>query len=79
MHFSFSNLNADYSDAQNHRFIKWSICNGLGYKSFKSASVTLSGIETVQMIKKNQLTSWLNSVQFILVNSMIVKNDVMTF
>ena len=40
---------------QDHRFIKWRICNGLGYKSFKSASVTLSGIETVRMIKKNQL------------------------
>ena len=44
---------------QDHRFIKWRICNGLcnglGYKSFRSASVTLSGIETVRMIKKNQL------------------------
>ena len=40
---------------QDHRFIKWRICNGLGYKSFKSASVTLSGIETVRMIKRNQL------------------------
>ena len=40
---------------QDHRFIKWRISNGLGYKSFKSASVTLSGIETVRMIKKNQL------------------------
>ena len=40
---------------QDHRFIKWRISNGLGYKSFKSASVNLSGIETVRMIKKNQL------------------------
>ena len=40
---------------QDHRFIKWRISNGLGYKSFKSASVTLVGIETVRMIKKNQL------------------------
>ena len=40
---------------QDHRFIKWRISNGLGYKSFKSASVTLSGIETVRMIKKNLL------------------------
>lgn len=38
-----------------HRFIKWRISNGLGYRSIKSANVTLSGIETVQMIKKNQL------------------------
>ena len=42
---------------QDHRFIKWRISNGLGYKSFKSASVTLSGIETVRMIKKNQLAN----------------------
>ena len=40
---------------QDHRFKKWRISNGLGYKSFKFASVTLSGIETVRMIKKNQL------------------------
>jgi len=40
---------------QDHRFIKWRVSNGLGYKSFKSASVTLAGIETVRMIKKNQL------------------------
>lgn len=37
---------------QDHRFIKWRICGGLGYKSFKSASVTLSGVETVRMIKR---------------------------
>ena len=42
---------------QDHRFIKWRISNGLGYKSFKSASVTISGIETVRMIKKNQLAN----------------------
>jgi len=30
-----------------HRFIKWRITNGVGYKSFKSASVTISGTETV--------------------------------
>ena len=42
---------------QDHRFIKWRITNGLGYKSFKSASVTLAGIETVRMIKKNQLAN----------------------
>lgn len=40
---------------QDHRFIKWRITNGLGFKSFESARVTLSGIETVRMIKKNQL------------------------
>jgi len=42
---------------QDHRFIKWRITNGLGFKSFKSASVTLSGIETVRMITKNQLAN----------------------
>jgi len=42
---------------QDHRFIKWRITNGLGYKSFRSASVTLSGKKTVRMIKKNQLAN----------------------
>jgi putative transposase len=42
---------------QDHRFIKWRISNGQGYKSFKSARVTLSGIETGRMIKKNQLAN----------------------
>ena len=42
---------------QDHRFIKWRISNGLDYKSFKSASVTLSGTETVRMITKNQLAN----------------------
>ena len=45
----------NYKIEQDHCFITWRITNGLGYKSFKSASVTLSGIETVRMIKKNQL------------------------
>jgi putative transposase len=40
---------------QDHRFIKWRLSNMPGFKSFKSACVTLSGIETVRMIKKNQL------------------------
>ena len=40
---------------QDHRFIKWRVSNMLGFKSFKSASITLSGIEIIQMIKKNQL------------------------
>ncbi|MDB9931333.1 DDE-type integrase/transposase/recombinase [Flavobacteriales bacterium] len=40
---------------QVHRFIKLanSIC--LGFKGFESAGRTLSGIEIVRMIKKNQL------------------------
>jgi len=42
---------------QDHRFVKWRIQNMLGFKSFESAQITLAGIETVRMIKKNQLTN----------------------
>ena len=41
---------------QDHRFIKWRIQQGLGFKEFESARRTLSGIEIVRMIKKNQLS-----------------------
>jgi putative transposase len=41
---------------QDHRFIKWRIQNTLGFKSFESASRTLTGIEIVRMIKKQQVT-----------------------
>ncbi len=40
---------------QDHRFIKWRIHQGLGFKEFESAKRTISGIEIVHMIKKNQL------------------------
>ena len=40
---------------QDHRFIKWRIQQGLGFKEFESARRTLSGIEIVRMIKKSQL------------------------
>jgi len=40
---------------QDHRSIKWRIQNMLGFKNFESAERTLSGIEVVRMIKKNQL------------------------
>ncbi|MBS7233693.1 DDE-type integrase/transposase/recombinase [Flavobacterium psychroterrae] len=40
---------------QGHRFIKWRIQNGLGFKSFESAKRTLSGIEVVHMLRKNQM------------------------
>ena len=40
---------------QDHRFIKWRIQNGLGFKSFESAIRTLSGIEVVHMLRKNQM------------------------
>ncbi|MEO7979140.1 DDE-type integrase/transposase/recombinase [Flavobacterium sp.] len=40
---------------QDHRFVKWRIQNGLGFKSFESAKRTLSGIEIVHMLRKNQM------------------------
>ena len=40
---------------QDHRFIKCRIQNGLGFKSFESAKRTLSGIEVVHMLRKNQM------------------------
>ncbi|WP_431357479.1 DDE-type integrase/transposase/recombinase [Flavobacterium hungaricum] len=40
---------------QDYRFIKWHIQNGLGFKSFESARRTLSGIEVVHMVRKNQM------------------------
>jgi putative transposase len=39
-----------------HRFVKWRTQNMLGFKSFESASRTLTGIEIVRMIKKEQVT-----------------------
>jgi len=40
---------------QDHRFIKWRINQGLGFKDFESAKITIAGIEMVRMIKKDQL------------------------
>jgi putative transposase len=40
---------------QDHRFIKWHIINGLGFKSFESARRTLNGIEVVHTLRKNQM------------------------
>jgi putative transposase len=42
---------------QDHRFIKWRIQQGLGFKNFESAKRTLTGIEIVHMIRKNQLNT----------------------
>ena len=39
---------------QDHRFVKWRIQQGLGFKEFESARRTLAGIEIVRMIRKNQ-------------------------
>lgn len=36
---------------QDHRFVKWRIINGLGFKDFESAKRTLSGIEVVHMLR----------------------------
>ncbi|MDQ6815005.1 MAG: transposase, partial [Bacteroidota bacterium] len=41
---------------QDHRFIKRQVQNMLGFKSFESASRTLTGIEIVRIIKKGQIT-----------------------
>ena len=46
---------------QDHRMIKWRIMLGLGFKEFESAKRTISGIEVVRMIKKNQLLNPENS------------------
>ncbi|TDO82768.1 putative transposase [Flavobacterium chryseum] len=40
---------------QDHRFIKWRIQNGLGFKNFESSRRTLGGIEVVHMLRKNQM------------------------
>ncbi|WP_414655979.1 DDE-type integrase/transposase/recombinase [Flavobacterium sp.] len=40
---------------QNHRYIKRRSLNGLGFKNFESAKRTLSGIEVVHMLRKNQM------------------------
>ena len=40
---------------QDHRFIKKKIRPMLGFKSFRSAQITLGGIETLHMIHKGQM------------------------
>ncbi|WP_348811319.1 IS6 family transposase [Flavobacterium maritimum] len=42
---------------QDHRFIKWRILNGLGFKNFESAKRTLSGIEVLHMLRKKQISN----------------------
>ena len=48
---------------QDHRGIKRITNSMLGFKSFDSASITLSGIEIVHMLRKKQLSTQENSVQ----------------
>ena len=38
-----------------HRFIEWRTQNMVGFKSFYSASRTLTGLEIVRMIKKERI------------------------
>ena len=40
---------------QDHRFIKKRVRPMLGFKSFKSAKITLAGIEIIRMIQKKQI------------------------
>lgn len=60
---SFSNIEARQCKylnniiEQDHRFIKWRIINGLGFKDFESAKRTLKGIEVVHMLRKKQLVN----------------------
>ena len=42
---------------QDHRFVKWKVQPMLGFKSFESAKRTLTGIEIIRMLKKDQLKS----------------------
>ena len=48
---------------QEHRGVKRITNSILGFKSFRSARITLNGIEIVHMLKKNQLKSQENSVK----------------
>ncbi len=40
---------------QDHRFIKKRIKPMLGFKSFRSAKITIAGIENIRMIQKRQI------------------------
>ena len=42
---------------QDHRFIKKRTKPMLGFKSFRSAKITISGIENIRMIQKGQITA----------------------
>ncbi|CAI8813029.1 Transposase [Bacillus pseudomycoides] len=48
---------------QDHRFIKKRIRSMLGFKSFKTATSILSGVEAMHMIKKEQIDLENQSVQ----------------
>ena len=46
---------------QDHRMIKWRIIQGMGFKECESAKRTISGIEIVRILKKEQLLNPKNS------------------
>ncbi|WP_018393083.1 IS6 family transposase [Bacillus sp. 37MA] len=48
---------------QDHRFIKKHVCSMLGFKSYKTATYILSGIEAMHMIKKGQVHQGVKSAQ----------------
>ncbi|MDM5460173.1 Integrase catalytic region [Bacillus mycoides] len=48
---------------QDHRFIKKRVRSMLGFKSFKTATSILSGVEAMHMMKKGQLHSQVKSAQ----------------
>jgi len=48
---------------QDHRFTKKRIRPMLGFKSFRSASATLDGIEVAQLIRKKQFSSNVSGFQ----------------
>src|SRR5918911_5536097 len=48
---------------QDHRFIKKRVRSMLGFKSFRTATYILSGIEAMHMIKKKQVHQGVKSVQ----------------
>ncbi len=48
---------------QDHRFIKKRVRHILGFKSFKTATCILSGVEAIHMIKKGQIDLPSQSVQ----------------
>ena len=48
---------------QDHRRIKWKALDSMGYQKFSTAKPTLSGIETLHMIRKKQLHLPDNSVK----------------
>lgn len=40
---------------QDHRFIKWLVKPGMGFKSFNTARRTIKGYEIMNMIRKGQI------------------------